>query len=258
MSGSFSQNTSHILKDLAYIVNFGHFPADSQPPQDTDIKPSHGEEDIKPSATTVIQDEENTEDEQSVQVENSGTKAEEALPQEHKSAATASVDVTCDPVQEHIKEAFNILQKDFDSIEEDVEHNQVENNGTKADVAQSQSHTVAPKAACDVTREHVQELIQEAFVINQQDFNSIKEDVANNKDAPVVELVLDNLEGDALSTATLYFIRALLNSHQTFTKLYRPPITNSPPLITTSAQWEQILTIPIENIYNESVTLEVW
>lgn len=106
-----------------------------------------------------------------------------------------------------------------------------------------------------VNPSHAKEIIAEAFNVTKLDLNRLVEDTRNTKVSPTVELLLEEIRTEGLpvsppsETYPILFLRAKVGQEEKFTNFSSTSATNT---------IEQSLTLTIQNMYNDVLTMEVW
>ncbi|XP_064093377.1 uncharacterized protein LOC135206088 isoform X2 [Macrobrachium nipponense] len=106
-----------------------------------------------------------------------------------------------------------------------------------------------------VSPSHAKEIIAEAFNVTKLDLNRLVEDTRNTKVSPTAELLLEEIRTEGLpvsppsETYPILFLRARVGQEEKFTNFSSTSATNT---------IEQSLTLTIQNMYNDVLTMEVW
>ncbi|XP_068212933.1 uncharacterized protein [Palaemon carinicauda] len=106
-----------------------------------------------------------------------------------------------------------------------------------------------------VSQTHAKEIISEAFNLTKLDLTRLVDETRNTKLPPTVELLLEEIRTEGLpvsppsETYPVLFLRAKVGQEDKFTNFSSTSATNT---------IEQSLTLQIQNMYNDVLTMEVW
>lgn len=276
MDGYRTPQETAALRDIAYVVRFGHFPGEEEAPtKDTEIiaSPSSSvseekdcdtskEEAVIPEAPQSPASDKNPFDEEENEDEEHGNPfIDDGNPfSEDASSAKPSAGEDSNPFSEDL----NSTTESQDGVVHQSPPVPVRASSPKVQQklpATAVKSFSAPSSQQDdlqsVSRKVVKEVVGDLFNVTQLDLRRLMEEVSKNKNTPTVQLLLEELrtEGLGLQPTTgscsppLVFLRAAVGPSSEFTTFSSTSATRAT---------QDVLTMSVSNMYTETLLLQIW
>lgn len=275
MDGYRTPQETAALRDIAYVVHFGHFPGEEEETEDrvaATVAPSSS---LAPEEDTVIAKEERlltAEPQSPTSSKNPFDEDDDSTDHGNPFADDGNPfnEDTDDPGSEAKKtpttEDLNPFSEDLNSAAESQDGLSQQSSSTPVTL----SPPLFPQQSASVkgtSRQHgdeqsmskkvIKEVVCDLFNVAQLDLRSLMDEVSRNKEPPLVHLLLEELRAEGLGlqpttgscSPPLVFLRAAVGPASRFTTFTSTSTTRAT---------QDVLTMNVNNMYTETLLLEIW